>query len=53
MDTFTLARQMGTSVEMIDRHYGHLRHDSHDAIRYLHHTFDARNGRRMDAGEAA
>jgi integrase len=28
---FELARVMGTSVEMIDRTYGHLAHDSEDA----------------------
>ena len=24
MDVYTLARQMGTSVKMIEQHYGHL-----------------------------
>lgn len=28
MDILTVARQAGTSVAMIDRHYGHLRHDT-------------------------
>lgn len=27
MDILTVARQAGTSVAMIDKHYGHLRHD--------------------------
>lgn len=27
MDTFVVARLAGTSTEMIDKHYGHLRHD--------------------------
>ena len=30
---FELARVMGTSVEMIDRTYGHLARDSEQAIR--------------------
>jgi integrase len=32
VSTFELARLMGTSVAMIDRTYGHLARDSHDAI---------------------
>ena len=32
MSIFQLARLMGTSVKMIDRTYGHLAHDSEDAI---------------------
>jgi integrase len=27
MDSFVVARLAGTSTEMIDKHYGHLRHD--------------------------
>jgi len=30
MSIFTLARRMGTSVQMIDATYGHLAHDSED-----------------------
>ena len=33
LSIFELARVMGTSVEMIDRTYGHLARDSEDAIR--------------------
>jgi integrase len=32
---YELAEVMGTSVAMIDRHYGHLRADAHDRIRRL------------------
>ena len=27
IDSFEVARMAGTSTEMIDKHYGHLRHD--------------------------
>jgi hypothetical protein len=27
IDSFEVARMPGTSTEMIDKHYGHLRHD--------------------------
>jgi integrase len=27
IDSFEVARMAGTSTEMIDEHYGHLRHD--------------------------
>jgi hypothetical protein len=30
MPTFLLARVMGCSLQMIDRHYGHLARDSED-----------------------
>jgi len=33
ISTFELSRLMGTSLAMIDRHYGHLARDSEDAIR--------------------
>jgi integrase len=33
VSTFELARVMGTSIEMIDRTYGHLVHDAYDSIR--------------------
>jgi integrase len=42
VSTFELARLMGTSIAMIDRTYGHLAHDSEDAIRA---RLDARAGR--------
>jgi len=45
---------MGTSVEMIDRTYGHLAADAEDYERGLLDTFDARYGRGLDtAGEGA
>jgi hypothetical protein len=40
---FTLARRMGTSVEMIDRTYGHLAPDAEDYERGLLDAFDARS----------
>ena len=39
---FALARRMGTSVEMIDRTYGHLAPDAEDYERGLLDEFDAR-----------
>jgi integrase len=33
ISTFELSRLMGTSIAMIDKHYGHLARDSEDAIR--------------------
>lgn len=33
VSTFELSRVMGTSLGMIDRHYGHLARDSEDSIR--------------------
>lgn len=41
MNTFQLARLMGTSVEMIERHYGHLAADSKDHLRGLLNAFEA------------
>lgn len=41
MSIFQLARIMGASVKTIDKHYGHLAHDSEDAIRAL---LDQRSG---------
>jgi hypothetical protein len=38
---FTLSRRMGTSVEMIDRTYGHLAPDAEDYERGLLDTFDS------------
>jgi hypothetical protein len=48
---FVLARRMGTSVEQIDKHYGHLLPDAADYERDQLDTFDAKNeafGRRED-----
>jgi integrase len=47
MSIFTLARRMGTSVQMIDATYGHLAHDAEDKDRGLLDAYDAasRNGR--------
>jgi hypothetical protein len=39
---FTLARRMGTSVEQIDKTYGHLLPDAEDYERRLLDAFDAR-----------
>ena len=33
VSTFELSRVMGTSIQMIDTHYGHLARDSEDSIR--------------------
>lgn len=40
MSIFTLARRMGTSVQMIDATYGHLAHDAEDRDRELLEAFD-------------
>ena len=39
---FTLARRMGTSVEQIDKTYGHLLPDAEEYERVLLDAFDAR-----------
>jgi integrase len=44
MSIFTLARRMGTSVQMIDATYGHLAHDSEDQDRGLLNAYDGQNG---------
>jgi hypothetical protein len=44
MSIFTLARRMGTSVQMIDVTYGHLAHDSEDHDRGLLNAYDDENG---------
>ena len=47
---FTLLRRMGTSVEMIDRTYGHLAPDAEEYERGLLDAFDSNNvdrGRRL------
>jgi integrase len=50
VSTFELARVMGTSVQMIDRTYGHLAIDSEDAIRA---RLDARSGVYLASSQAA
>jgi hypothetical protein len=40
---FTLARRMGTSVEQIDKTYGHLLPDAEDHERGLLDAYDARS----------
>ncbi|MGZ4370277.1 MAG: hypothetical protein ACXVE1_15235, partial [Gaiellaceae bacterium] len=49
---FYLARVMGTSVEMIDRTYGHLVRDSHDHVRGLLDGYDETFGHRAGTGTA-
>jgi integrase len=49
VSTFQLARVMGTSVQMIDRTYGHLAIDSEDAIRA---RLDARSGVYLASSQA-
>ena len=44
MSIFQLARVMGASVKTIDKHYGHLAHDSEDEIRALLNARGARSG---------
>jgi integrase len=46
---FTLSRRMGTSVEMIDRTYGHLAPDAEEYERGLLDAFDARAERKEEA----
>jgi integrase len=41
VSTFELSRVMGTSLQMIDQHYGHLARDSEESIRA---RLDARAG---------
>jgi len=53
VDIFTLARRMGTSLQMIDRIYGHLASGADDYERELLDAFDngrsGRNGRCVGA----
>ena len=61
MSIFTLARRMGTSVQVIDATYGHLAHDADEHDRELLDAYDAATGRVVgtesavedDRGEAA
>jgi hypothetical protein len=48
---FTLARRMGTSVEMIDKTYGHLTADAADRERGLLEAYDNAFGHLADAGD--
>jgi hypothetical protein len=49
ISTFELSRYMGTSLLMIDRHYGHLARDGREhAIQLLDSSIDA-NVHRVDA----
>jgi integrase len=53
ISTFELSRYMGTSIGMIDRHYGHLARDGRDhAIRLLD-GFKAENGGDVHAVDVA
>jgi hypothetical protein len=47
--TFLIARQMGTSVEQIEKTYGHLLPDAAEFTRGQLDAFDARQG--QDAAE--
>jgi integrase len=49
---FSLARRMGTSVEMIDRTYGHLAPDAEDYERGLLDAYDTRERARAPLGDA-
>jgi integrase len=53
VDIYTLARRMGTSLQMIDRTYGHLAPGADDYERRLLEAFDAGEsvGRAADAQE--
>jgi hypothetical protein len=53
VDIFTLARRMGTSLQMINRTYGHLAPGADDYERQLLDAFDAGEtvGRAGDAQE--
>jgi integrase len=49
MSIFTLARRMGTSVQMIDDTYGHLAQDAEEQDRELLDAYDAANNGRGHA----
>jgi integrase len=44
MSIFQLARVMGASVKTIDKHYGHLAHDSEDSIHAILNATSRRSG---------
>jgi integrase len=50
ISTFELSRLMGTSLTMIDRHYGHLARDSEAAIRARLNARSNRSGVEMASG---
>ncbi|MDQ3858886.1 MAG: hypothetical protein M3327_10650 [Actinomycetota bacterium] len=50
---FALSRRMGTSVEMIDRTYGHLAPDAEASERDLLDTYDARWRATLEPGPDA
>jgi hypothetical protein len=50
--TFDLSRYMGTSLEMIDRTYGHLARDAKDHAIALLDEFDAREAAGRNAAES-
>jgi hypothetical protein len=51
LSLFALARRMGTSVEQIDRTYGHLLPDAVDYERGLLDAFDARDESQEEAAD--
>jgi integrase len=54
LPTFTVARRMGDTVQMIERHYGHLAHDAAEWELERLEAFDsADDGRRVDAAGSA
>lgn len=54
LPTFTVARRLGTSVEMIDKAYGHLAHDADEWELERLTAFDVESdGRIVDAQEAS
>lgn len=53
LNTFILARRMGTSLAMIDRTYGHLVKDSADAERSMLDAWDVVGGAKATSGVAA
>ena len=50
MSIFTLARRMGTSVQMIDQTYGHLARDAEDQDRGLLDRYDTAENARGHVG---
>jgi integrase len=52
MSIFTLARRMGTSVQVIDATYGHLAHDADEHDRELLDAYDDAIGHAVGTGEA-